>query len=113
MAKFMINVSYSSGSWARMIKNPDNRVSAASSLLESLGGSLDQLYWDIEGMEAYAIATLPDQITAAAVATAVVGTGAFRGAHVHQLLDQDQLTDVVLLSANRGPKPLGAGAIGR
>jgi hypothetical protein len=44
MSKFMIKFTYSCGSWARMVKVTDDRTTAVRALVESLGGSLDQVF---------------------------------------------------------------------
>jgi uncharacterized protein with GYD domain len=98
MPKFLITAIYSSGSWSRMIANPDDRTSAVRSLTECLGGSLDSLYWDARSRCALAIADLPDSVAAAALATVVIRTGAFKNVEAHQLLTQDQLCDSLMLA---------------
>lgn len=37
MGKFMIKFTYSSGSWARMLEAPDDRISALRTAIESDG----------------------------------------------------------------------------
>jgi uncharacterized protein with GYD domain len=98
MPKFLITAVYSSGSWSRMIGNPDDRTSAARSLAECLGGSLESLYWEAKSRSALAIADLPDPVTAAALATAVTKTGAFTSVESQQLLTQEQLGDVLIIA---------------
>jgi len=100
MNKFLIKARYSSGSWARMISRHDDRAAAVNSLMESYGGSLDAIYWDVESAAAYALAELPDSVTAAAVVTAMTRTGAFTGVEVHELLTQSQLRDALVLAGD-------------
>lgn len=100
MSKFLIEGKYSSGSWARMIGRHDDRTQAARSLMQSLGGELDQLYWDAGSAAAYALADLPDSVTTEAIITALDGTGAFRSVEAHQLLTQEQLRDALTLAAD-------------
>ena len=59
MGKYMFTAHYSSGSWARMVKSSDDRTAVMRSLVESLGGSLDQIYWTAHDGAAHAIADLP------------------------------------------------------
>jgi two-component sensor histidine kinase len=100
MNKFLIEGKYSSGSWARMIKRDDDRAAVLRALMDSLGGGLDQLYWEVESAAAYALADLPDAITIEAIITALDGTGAFRSVEAHELLTQDQLRDALTLAAD-------------
>jgi len=81
-----------------MLKVPEDRASAVSALMEHLGGSLESIYWEVETASAYAIADLPDSVSAAAVIAAATRTGAFRDVHVHEVLTQDQLRDMVALA---------------
>ncbi len=98
MSKFLVQAKYSGGSWARMIKVADDRVGAARSLVESLGGCLESMYWDVENCTAFAVADLPDSVSAAAVITAMATTGSFTAVEVHELLTQGQLHDVLMLA---------------
>ena len=113
MLKFVIIMRYSSASWARMLKVPDDRASAEAALMEHLGGSLESIYWDVETASAYVIADLPDSVSAAAVIAATTKTGAFKDVHVHEVLTQDQLRDMVALaqSSDAVYRPPGQAAI--
>ena len=94
----MIKFIYSSGSWARMVKVADDRTTAVRTLVESLGGSLESMYWDVQSCASYAIADLPDPVTAVAVATATTRTGAFTSVEAHALLTEDQMHDALTLA---------------
>jgi uncharacterized protein with GYD domain len=99
MGKFLIKVTYTSGSWARLISRPDDRILAVRGLMEHVGGSLEQLYWMLsDKVTAVSIADLPDTVTAAAVITTGVGTGAFMSGEAHELLTQHQLSDALMLA---------------
>jgi uncharacterized protein with GYD domain len=113
--KFMVKFTYSSASWARMLKVPEDRASAVAALMEHLGGSLEAIYWEVETASAYVIADLPDSVSAAAVITAVTKTGAFTEVRVHEVLTQDQLRDMVALaqSTDEVYRPPGQAAIER
>jgi uncharacterized protein with GYD domain len=113
--KFVMVFTYSSASWARMLKVPEDRASAVAALLEHLGGSLESIYWEVETASAYVIADLPDSVSAAAVIAAATKTGAFREVHVHEVLTQDQLRDMVALaqSSDQVYRPPGQAATER
>jgi uncharacterized protein with GYD domain len=98
MPKFVMTFSYSSGSWARMLKVADDRVKAVSGLMEHLNGSMQVMYWGVESAQAYVIADLPDAVSATAAVTAATETGAFKDVQVHEVLTQEQLRDVVALA---------------
>jgi len=98
MLKYVVVFVYSSASWARMIKEPEDRAAAEAALMEYLGGSLECIYWEVESASAYVIADLPDSVSAAAVITAATKTGAFKEVRVHEVLTQDQFRDMVALA---------------
>jgi len=81
-----------------MLNNPDDRALAVAALMEHLQGSLESIYWEVSTGSAHVIADLPDSVSAAAVATAAVKTGAFKDVQVHEVLTQEQLRDVVTLA---------------
>jgi GYD domain len=115
MPKFVMTFSYSSGSWARMLKVADDRYTAVSGLMEHLHGSLELMYWGVESAQAYVIADLPDSVSATAAVTAATKTGAFKDVQVHEVLTQDQLREVIALAKSSEDfyHPPGAGAVER
>jgi len=113
--KFVLVFTYSSGSWARMLRVPEDRASAVAALMEHLHGKLEAIYWEVETASAYVIADLPDSVSAAAVIAAATKTGAFKEVHVHEVLTQDQLRDMVALAQSTEDvfRPPGQAAIER
>jgi len=98
MANFMIKMTYTTGSWARMLKVTDDRTSAVRKMLEAVGGSLERMWWDAESCTAYVVADLPDAVTAAGVITATTKSGAYTRVEAHEMLSQDQLHDALALA---------------
>jgi uncharacterized protein with GYD domain len=113
--KFVIIFTYTSASWARMLKFPDDRVSAEAALMDHLHGSLEAIYWEVETASAFVIADLPDSVSATAVIAAATKTGAFKEIRAHEVLTQDQLRDMVALarSSDQVYRPPGQAAIER
>ena len=91
MAKYAVFFTYTSDTWARMIKNPGNRAAAGRQLTDSLGGSVESSYWMFGAYDGIDIIDVPDSIRAAALSVAVGSTGAFRHLETHELFTQDQL----------------------
>lgn len=100
MPKFMINFTYSSGSWARMMSNPvaAERISVVEDTVGSLGGSLECMYWELGTHDGIAIAEFPDLVSAGALQTAVTATGAFKTIATHEMLSQRQLIESLYLA---------------
>jgi len=100
MPKYLAVGSYSPGTWARLMRCMDDRVGCARKFAESLGASLDCIYWEISTRSVYAIIDTPDSVTMAAAAAAVTQTGAFKSVDAHELLTQDQLCDVLAVAGD-------------
>lgn len=109
MAKYVFFFSYTSEAWARMIHNPGDRTAAVRQLADSMGGSLDSLYWMTGAHDGMVIADFPDPVSAAALSVAVGSTGAFKSLETHELFSQEQLTLVLARSreATRAYRPPG------
>jgi uncharacterized protein with GYD domain len=100
MPRYIFICSYSSGSWARLMRVTDDRVDATNRLMEYLGGNLRDLYWEAGGRAAYAIADMPDSATVAAAIAVITHTGAFKSVEAAELLTQEQLNKVLELADN-------------
>ena len=90
MAKYAFFFSYSSDAWARMIKSPGDRTAAVRQLADSLGGSLESMYWMFGPYDGIVIADVPDSVGAAALSVAVTSTGSFKQVETHELFTQEQ-----------------------
>ena len=99
MPKYIQIFSYSSGSWARMINSlGGDQTTSVQRTLESLGGSLECMYWQVGSHDGYAIFDVPDSVTAEAVEQAMTKTGAFKSMETHELLTEKQLIDALHLA---------------
>jgi uncharacterized protein with GYD domain len=99
MPKYIAIFTYSSGSWARMINSLDgDQTTVVQRTLESVGGSLECLYWQMGSHDGYCIFDAPDSVTAEAVEQAMTKTGAFKSMETHELLTQEQLIDSLHLA---------------
>jgi uncharacterized protein with GYD domain len=91
MAKYVTFFTYTSDTWARMIQNPGDRTAAIRQLAESLGGSVECVYWMSGAYDGMVIADLPDSVSGAALSAIVGSTGTFKNLESHELLTQEQL----------------------
>jgi len=103
MTKFAFFFSYTSATWAQMINTPGDRTAAVRQLLDSLGGSLESIYWMFGTHDGIVIADLPDSVSAAALSVAVAGTGAFKQVQTHELITQEQLGQMLQMAQNAAP----------
>jgi uncharacterized protein with GYD domain len=80
MPKYLLRASYSAeGSKGLLKDGGTKRQSAARTLVESLGGKLEMLYFAFGDTDVVAIVDLPDNATAAAASLTIAGTGALAG----------------------------------
>ena len=98
MPKYLAVGEYTAGTWARLMRSMDDRVSIGRELAESLGGSLESLYWEIGTRSVYAIFNEPDSVSVAAAAATMTQSGAFKCVDVHELLTQEQLNDALVIA---------------
>lgn len=76
MAKYLIQANYVGEGVKGLLKEGGtSRRAAAEKLIKSLGGNLEAFYYAFGETDAYVIADLPDNVSAAAVALTVSGSG--------------------------------------
>ena len=76
MPKYLLQVSYTlDGVKGVLAKGGSARVAAAKAAAESAGGSLDSLYFAFGDVDVFALADLPNNEAAAALALTVSGGG--------------------------------------
>jgi uncharacterized protein with GYD domain len=76
MAKYLLEISYTlDGIKGVKAKGGSARVAAAKAAAESVGGSIEALYFAFGGTDAYAIGDFPDNVSAASLALTVAAGG--------------------------------------
>jgi uncharacterized protein with GYD domain len=92
MRRFMFKVSYSTEGMAGVIKEgAASRVSAIEKMAADMGGSISSFDFAFGDTDVYVISEMPDEVTAAAVATAVAASGAVSGIETVVLLSADEI----------------------
>jgi uncharacterized protein with GYD domain len=109
MAKFAIFFSYKPETWDRMMMKPSERTAAVRQLAESVGGSLESLYYMFGDRDGFVVVDVPDSSAAAAVSLAVTSTGAFSHLETRQLITADELPSLLekAASARESYRPPG------
>jgi uncharacterized protein with GYD domain len=95
MAKYVTFFTYTSEAWARMIQSPGDRTAAVRQLTDSVGGSVECVYWMFGAQDGLVIFDVPDSVSAAALSVAVGSTGSFKSLETRELLSQEQLSQVL------------------
>jgi len=99
MAKYAVFFTYSSDAWARMVRNPGDRTAVIRQLAESVGGSLESIYWMLGAQDGMVIVDAPDSLRVAAVSIAVGSSGTLKNVETHELFTQDQIGQILSLAS--------------
>ena len=86
MALYLTRFSYTPETWARLIRNPEDRRTAASQYIEAVGGKLHGFWYAFGEHDAYAIYEAPDNVAMAATSLAISAGGALSSLHTIALL---------------------------
>jgi uncharacterized protein with GYD domain len=100
MAKFAIFFSYKPETWDRMMMKPAERTAAVRQLTESVGGSLESVYYMLGDRDGFVVFDVPDTAAAAAVSVAVTSTGAFSHLETRQLIAAEDLPSLLEKAAS-------------
>jgi uncharacterized protein with GYD domain len=98
MAKYALYFTDTSETWARLLKTSSDRTAAVRQVVESLGGSLESMYWMLGSHDGFVIVDVPDSIHAAALSVTVNATGAFKHLETHELFTPGQFDELLALS---------------
>jgi uncharacterized protein with GYD domain len=89
MPLYLSKFSYTPETWARMIRNPEDRRKAAQSYIESVGGKLHGFWYALGTHDGYNLWEAPDNVSMAGVALAITAGGALRSFETTVLLTVD------------------------
>ena len=84
MPFYLSRFSYTAETWARLVKNPEDRRGAARQYIESVGGKLHGFWYAFGDHDAYTLWEAPDNVSMAAVAL-VVGAAQLLAVHAHRV----------------------------
>jgi uncharacterized protein with GYD domain len=90
MPLYLSRFSYTPETWARLIRNPEDRRTAAQTYIESVGGKLHGFWYAFGTHDGYNLWEAPDNTSMAAVAIAISGGGALSSFETTVLLTVDE-----------------------
>jgi uncharacterized protein with GYD domain len=90
MAFYLTRFSYTPETWARLIKNPEDRRAAARQYIEAVGGKLHGFWYAFGDYDAYNLWEAPDNVSMAATALAISAGGALSSLHTTVLLTVEE-----------------------
>src|SRR5512132_4314586 len=76
MALYLTRFSYTPATWAKLIKNPEDRRAAAKQYIEAVGGKIHGFWYAFGDHDGYNLWEAPDNVSIAATAIAISAGGA-------------------------------------
>ncbi len=102
MAFYLVQASYSTAATASMVKHPQDRAAAVRPMIERAGGKLHGLWLAFGEYDIVAIAELPDNVNAAAMAMAIGASGAMSAYRSTPLLTSEEAVRAMQRAAEIG-----------
>ena len=90
MALYLTKFSYTPETWARLIAHPEDRRAAATTYIESVGGTLHGFWYAFGPHDGYTLWEAPDNVSMAAVALALASGGALSPVETTVLLTVEE-----------------------
>lgn len=90
MPKYLALFSYEAEAKAAMIESPADREGPVRAVLDSVGASLECMYWMFGKHDGVAIVDAPDSLTMAGISAAISSTGAITS-ETHELFTADDV----------------------
>ena len=107
MPKFMVQASYTSPAWNKLVQRPENRMEALRPVVEKLGGEIIAWYYAFGDYDVVVLFDVPSNVNAAAFSMAIAGSGAVRDFKTTILMTPDEGFDALLLAQGAGYRPPG------
>lgn len=99
MSYYLIQASYTATAIAAMVKNPQDRAAAVRPMIEKAGGKLHGLWFAFGESDIVAIADLPNNASAAAIAMAIGASGAMSTYRSTPLMTSDEAVEAMQKAA--------------
>jgi uncharacterized protein with GYD domain len=90
MPFYLTRFSYTPATWAKLIKNPEDRRIVAKQYIEAVGGKLHGFWYAFGEHEGYTLWEAPDNVSMAATALAITAGGALSSLQTTVLLTVEE-----------------------
>ena len=90
MSKYLFQLAYTGDAWTAQVKNPQNALNRATTVIESLSGKIESLYYAFGEYDLIGIMDMPSNVNAAAVSLAVSAGGAVKSIRITPLMEMDE-----------------------
>lgn len=108
MARYLIQASYTSDSWAAQVKNPTNRFEAVKAMLAPAGIDMLEAYYSFGQFDLVIIAEGPDNTGTVAGLIAVAAGGALSNLQTTPLLTAEEGLAAIKKAGSIGYAPAGS-----
>jgi uncharacterized protein with GYD domain len=107
MPFYLTRFSYTPATWAKLVKNPEDRRAAATQYVEAVGGKLHGFWYAFGDHDAYAVYEAPDNVSIAAMALAITSGGALSSYQTIALLTVEETLAALHKAAEITYRPPG------
>jgi uncharacterized protein with GYD domain len=107
MPLYLTRFSYTPATWAKLIKNPEDRREAARQYIESVGGKLHGFWYAFGEHDAYSLLEAPDNVAMAANALAIGSGGAISSMQTVVLLSVEDTMKALQKASSIKYRPPG------
>ena len=107
MPTFMVQASYTNTAWGKLVQRPENRMEALKPMMDRLGGRILSWYYTFGDYDVVVMFEVANNVTAAAIAMAIAGSGAVKAFKTTVLLSPDEGFDAMLLAQGAGYRQPG------
>ena len=108
MPLYLTRFSYTPETWARLIKQPEDRRAAAQQYIESVGGKLHGFWYAFGDHDGYNLWEAPDNVSMAAVVVALSAGGALGTVQTTALLTVEETLAALEKARSVAYKPPGS-----
>ena len=107
MPFYLTRFSYTPATWAKLIKNPEDRRAAATQYIEAVGGKLHGFWYAFGDHDAYNLWEAPDNVSMAATALAISAGGALSSLQTTVLLTVEETIAALQKASSIAYRPPG------
>ncbi|MCH8010263.1 MAG: GYD domain-containing protein [Chloroflexi bacterium] len=108
MARYMYQVAYTDEAWGELVKKPVDRVEAIKPAVRKLGGKIETAYFTFGDYDLMLIASMPDDVSAAALSIAASAGGAVKSIKTTPLMTVREGMRAMRQAKRAGYSPPGA-----
>jgi uncharacterized protein with GYD domain len=109
MSFYLTRFSYTPETWAKLVKNPEDRRTAATEYIESVGGKLHGFWYAFGEHDGYTLWEAPDNVAMAATAIAIGSGGALTSLQTTALLTVEETIAALEKAGSISYRPPGEG----